>query len=80
MYDNPPDADPTCPTCGSDDVEWERCWHCGGEGEFDAHDEDPVNYAEGEEYERCSECGGSGGYLVCYACQKNAKAQEVRRP
>lgn len=66
--DYPIENDPSCPKCGSDDVEWERCWQCHGEGEFDLHDEDGVNYAPGEEYEQCTECNGRGGYLICHAC------------
>lgn len=64
---------PTCPKCGSDDVEWESCWVCHGDGEFDLHDEDPVNFGEGEEYERCEECRGRGGYLICHTCAEHAK-------
>ena len=40
-----------CPRCGSYDTEWEPCFECLGEGEFDLHDDDPVNYAPDEEYE-----------------------------
>ena len=66
--------EPTCPKCGSDDVEWERCWQCHGDGEFDEHDDDPINFAPGESYETCSECRGHGGYLLCHACAKNSRA------
>ncbi len=59
---------PTCPKCGSDDVQWEKCWVCYGEGQFDMHEEDPINYAEDEEYERCEECGGCGGHMFCHTC------------
>ena len=48
----PENDGPRCPKCGSDDVEWETCTACWGEGEHDLHEEDGVNYAEGEEYER----------------------------
>jgi DnaJ-class molecular chaperone len=64
-------SEPTCPKCGSDDFEWEECWACFGEGEFDLHEEDPVNFAEAEEFETCYECDGEGGYFVCHACAMN---------
>jgi DnaJ-class molecular chaperone len=71
----PEDTDAGCPKCGSDDTEWETCHLCFGEGEFDMHEEDGVNYAPGEEFETCEECGGEGGYLVCHECQRRAKAE-----
>lgn len=64
------DAEPRCAVCGSDDVEWDRCWACHGDGEFDLHDEDPVNFCEDEEYEQCDECEGLGAYLICHTCAK----------
>jgi DnaJ-class molecular chaperone len=51
----------TCLTCG-DELEWEMCQSCGGEGVHDEYDNDPVN---GHEYETCYECKGEGGYLEC---------------
>ena len=53
-----------CDICGSG-MAWEDCWQCGGEGEFDLYDEDPVNFAPGAEFEDCEECNGEGGYWVC---------------
>jgi hypothetical protein len=61
---------PCCGKCGSYDVTWEQCWHCYGDGEFDLHEDDSINYAPGEEYEQCSECRGVGGYQICHACIK----------
>lgn len=54
-----------CPVkcgCGGERIE---CWQCGGEGEFDCYDDDPINYAPGEEFEACEICRGSGGYWMC---------------
>ncbi len=71
-----PDDEPdlaACPKCGSDDTDWEQCWNCHGEGGFDMHDDDPINYGPGEETEACLECGGHGGYLICHQCIRNAK-------
>ena len=48
------------------DMERVDCWCCGGEGEFDEHDSDPVNYSPGEEFEVCSECAGRGFFLLCW--------------
>jgi DnaJ-class molecular chaperone len=75
MFNSPPDDcddDDSCPKCGTGDREWVTCWSCHGEGCFDMHEEDGVNYAEGEELETCSECGGHGGWLECYECQRRA--------
>jgi DnaJ-class molecular chaperone len=58
----------TCRTCGAE-MEWERCWQCFGDGEYDLHEEDPVNFAPDETFEPCEECNGRGGYLVCIACR-----------
>ena len=68
------ESEPYCPKCGSDDGEWESCWQCFGEGDFDPNDDDPINYAPGEEYEECSECYGNGGYWVCRECRRRANA------
>ena len=65
----------TCPKCGSSDCERESCYACLGEGGFDLHDEDAVNYAEGEEIEKCDECGGHGSYWICHGCIALAKAK-----
>jgi DnaJ-class molecular chaperone len=65
---------PRCPKCGDYDVEWERCWKCAGDGEFDLHEEDAINFAPGEEFEACDECRGKGGYLICHACIRAAAA------
>jgi hypothetical protein len=80
MANSPPDdqGDDGCPKCGSDDCEWESCYHCGGEGYFDLHDEDPVNFAENEEMEACDECDRRGGYLVCHSCIGKAKQAEAK--
>jgi DnaJ-class molecular chaperone len=72
------EPDPLCPRCGSDDMEWEECYVCDGEGEFDAYDDDPINYAPGEEYEMCRECSGNGGFLVCQSCISRAEQLEKK--
>jgi DnaJ-class molecular chaperone len=66
-HDDEESGPSTCPTCGAD-MEWESCWVCHGDGEFDLYDEDPVNFAEGVAFEKCEECDGLGGYLVCPEC------------
>jgi hypothetical protein len=42
----------------------ESCWACGGEGEFDAYEEDPLWYEPGET-KVCSTCLGRGEFRVC---------------
>lgn len=66
-----------CAKCGSDDCERQQCWHCHGEGGFDLHDEDAVNFAPGEETETCEECHGQGEYWFCHACAR--AASKVKR-
>jgi hypothetical protein len=61
-----------CKLCGSS-MAWEDCWYCGGAGEFDLYDEDPLYYDE-DDTERCEECKGRGGYYVCL----NVKNHEAR--
>lgn len=51
-----------------DNTGWVQCWNCFGEGEFDEHDDDPINFSPGEAYETCSECRGEGGWVVCGEC------------
>lgn len=58
-------ADDLCPVCGHYQ-DWQRCTVIGcDDGYVDEHDDDPVNYAEGEEYYPCPECRGRGGYWIC---------------
>lgn len=47
--------------------EWVECWNCGGDGEFDGYEEDPLWYDEGETYP-CDICRGNGGWLACGQC------------
>lgn len=56
-------SDPVCPQCGRFAV-WEDCYMCGGEGEFDAYDDDPLWYDPGDT-ETCPECNGRGGWWIC---------------
>ena len=48
------------------DMERVDCWACGGEGDFDEYDDDPINYAPGEEFSACNECRGRGFFRLCY--------------
>ena len=67
-----PDEHEFCSMCGTQ-LEWVQCYECGGEGDFDANDEDPVNFAPGEEYETCQLCRGRGGWLDCPASERHEK-------
>jgi hypothetical protein len=75
---DPGDGD-CCPRCGSYDIEWETCYECGGDGELDCHDDDPINYAPDEEYNECQFCRGKGGWLVCHGCIAKAKEREAAK-
>jgi hypothetical protein len=54
---------PTCPVCHAP-LEHSDCDLCGGEGEHDAYEEDPLWYSPGDT-EPCPQCGGEGGWWVC---------------
>ena len=50
-----------------------RCWQCGGEGEMNDYDSDPLWYeSEEDAWEPCDICDGDGHYLVCSKCRKGA--------
>jgi hypothetical protein len=60
------DCEP-CKDCG-EEMEWEDCWSCGGEGGRDGEDlmmEDPLWYSE-DDFKICDTCLGKGGYFVCH--------------
>jgi DnaJ-class molecular chaperone len=43
--------------------EWIGCWDCGGEGEHNHYDEDPLWYGTYmEAWEPCETCNGKGGW------------------
>jgi hypothetical protein len=56
-----------CEHCG-EEMEWQDCWDCGGEGGRDGEDlmmEDPLWYGP-DDFETCSSCLGKGGYWICH--------------
>lgn len=62
----PDDCDaglPVCPDCGWDAV-WADCNECGGAGELEVYDDDPMWYEPGDT-EPCYQCGGDGGWWFC---------------
>lgn len=64
-YEDEPSG-PVCSHCGQD-LDWEDCDLCGGEGYFDWEDlqfEDPLWYQPGDT-ERCEQCSGKGGWWWC---------------
>ena len=55
-----------CEHCG-DEMDWEDCDQCGGEGEFGWETlqfEDPLWYSE-DDIEMCEQCEGMGGWWLC---------------
>jgi hypothetical protein len=58
----------TCSACGSD-LEWVDCEHCGGEGEYECYEEDPLWYDE-DDMKACAQCGGTGGWYWCGICRR----------
>ncbi len=62
---------PICETCGNE-KEWVRCWNCGGEGEIDRYEDDPLWYVGKMRYWPCENCKGQGHYPVCGNCFPDA--------
>jgi DnaJ-class molecular chaperone len=54
---------PYCKHC-EQELDWEDCDACGGEGEYDAYEEDPLWFDPGDT-EPCQQCGGAGGWYYC---------------
>lgn len=73
------DHEYACPKCGSEECTRETCWQCSGEGGFDEHDYDPINYGPGEETTECEECNGEGSYWICRACIDAKMSEEAKK-
>jgi len=54
---------PECGRCGTE-MEFDECAECGGEGGFDAYEQDPLWYNEGD-ITACTMCDGMGGWWTC---------------
>lgn len=54
---------PVCGLCRQD-IEYEDCFNCGGEGGRDLYEDDPVYYSP-DDWEDCSECRGNGTLAWC---------------
>jgi len=55
-----------CKYCG-EEMEWQECWSCGGEGGRGWEDlqfEDPLWYSP-DDFIGCDECDGGGGMWIC---------------
>ena len=62
-----------CGRCGDCEMEWVKCWDCGGEGEIDRYDDDPLWYVGKMRFWRCDICEGEGSFKVCMGrCDDNA--------
>lgn len=61
--------DPSIPLCGrcGNEVEFEECHNCGGEGGRDLYEEDPLSYAP-DDWAECEECRGNGTLPWCPDC------------
>lgn len=52
-----------CPSC-SMSMDWEDCALCGGEGCYDAYEDDPLWYQPGDTA-ACAQCDAKGGWWIC---------------
>ena len=71
VFDDAPDQDRYCAICGGY-MDWIDCWQCGGEGEFDMYEDDPMWYEPGD-FEDCDVCRGAGGYWECASLPHESK-------
>lgn len=62
-FDELPEYGKECPICGSD-MDWDICDLCGGEGELEVYESDPLWYDPGDT-EPCHQCDGAGGWWTC---------------
>lgn len=46
-----------------------ECEQCGGDGEYDAYELDPLWY-DPNDTEPCAQCGGAGGWYWCDVCRQ----------
>jgi hypothetical protein len=61
------DDEATCPKCG-ESAEWIDCFDCGGEGDYDGFELDPLWYGTNGRA-TCNLCDGDGGWHFCRSCQ-----------
>lgn len=76
-YDSKRDVQ-VCSNCGDlceSQYEKVECWNCGGDGEFDGFEEDPLWYDDGDTYS-CHICEGRGSWLVCLRCEAETEKPE----
>ena len=59
--------DCSCPKCARDTVHYRRRGECGGDGEHEAYDDDPMWYEPGDT-ETCETCMGKGFERWCPKC------------
>lgn len=65
-----------CKACGWE-MDWADCWMIDCEdGEYDAHDQDCINFGPGS-YRTCETCEGAGGWWYCQNKDCSAKGKEV---
>ena len=63
-----------CPTHGLQSGSVYECDVCGGDGEINRYDEDPLWYgSESDGWEDCDTCDGEGSWWVCAKCATEKK-------
>lgn len=70
------EEDWVCAKCGSDDLDFEECDCCWGEGEIDEYEEDPINADPGD-LRPCYDCGGEGGWHHCRECERRSERETI---
>lgn len=68
------DTLPTCGICGCE-LERVQCPICGGEGDIDVYDDDPMWY-EPCDTEPCDMCDGMGGWYECPLAENHWKEKK----
>jgi len=67
---------PVCAVCNKD-LDWVQCWDCGGEGQHNQFDTDPLWYGDYDSaWEDCETCNGHGGWKRCGCVTEKPMAGE----
>ena len=70
-------AECSCPKCSSEEVYQRNCEGCGGDGENEVYDDDPMWYEPGDT-EICETCSGKGIERWCSKCGYDLSANREK--
>lgn len=78
-YVRPPVIGMNCGQCRQE-MEWEECETCGGNGGFGGHEivEEDVRSHDPDAWEECEMCKGDGGWWHCSGCNRVILEADLR--